>query len=161
MSLYEDAVSLPRLAQSILDAVVSVFEQAGVDLPERRYTVVGAPAHDCEQVTVEFQQLYLGPPGDQAQSPQHCDAPRTAYFQVEIARAVPVIESQRGSRTKAPAPDAIQEVAEQQMLDAYLLLEAGANAVDEFGLGTLADVAPGDPAGGFQGMTLNLTLAVP
>lgn len=152
----EFAGSLAALANGVLDSVVSVFEQAGVTLPERRYIATGETAHDCEQVTVSLQQLYLGPPGDQSETPQRCEAPRTAVLLVEIVRCIP-----QPGRNGAPDVAALQATAEQQMIDAYMLLEAGATAADKWGLGAMADVTPGQPQGQMQAISMNLIVAVP
>ena len=150
------AVSLVNLCNSVLESVISVFEQFGVGLPERRYVTVGQTVHDCEQVTVSFQQLYLGPPGDQAQTPQKCTAPRTAFLNVEIVRSLAL-----PGRTGKPSADAMQTNAETKLVDAYLLLKAGADAVDQWGIGVIADVTVGEASGDRQAVILNVTLAVP
>lgn len=158
MSEDEDyARSLADLCNAVLESVVAVFETYGVEVPERQYITTGAPVHDCSQLTVSLQQLYLGPPGDQAQRPQKCDAPRTAFLSVSLVRDVPAPVQ----RTGRPTAQSLQESGERQMIDAYLLLKAGAEAVDQWGLGVLADVSPGEAAGGMQAMLLNVTLAVP
>lgn len=153
----DDVDSLGDLMSHVLDNVVGVFEQAGIELPERRYIAYGGVAHDCEQVTVSFIQMYLGPPGDQAAQPQRCDAPRTAVLALQIARCLPA----SGPRGSAPIADSISEHALSQSRDAWLLMEAGATSVDAWGLGVLADVAVTEPQGGYQAVVLNLILAVP
>lgn len=152
----EFAESLKTLMDGVLEAVLSVFEQAGVTLPARSYIAVGQPPHDCEQVTVSFQQLYLGPPGDEATAPQRCEAPRTAVLLVEIVRCTP-----QSGRTAGPSVESLSAYGGERAIDAYLLLEAGAKAADQWGLGTMADVSPGNDGGAMQAISMNLIVAVP
>lgn len=147
--------SLKTMMNDVLETVVSVFEQAGVALPTRRYTAFGPTAHDCEQVTVSFQQLYLGPPGDEASTPQKCDSPRTAVLLIEIVRCVPTM-----TRTSAPSQLDLQTYADSRAIDAWMLMEAGMQASPDW-LGVLADVAPGEPSGAYQAVSMNLIAAVP
>lgn len=137
----------------VLEVVVDTFQRAGVALPERQYITAAQAAHDCEQVTASFEQLYIGGPGDQAQLPQRCDAPRTASVLVEIVRCIPTVNN----RGVAPTTEALTASAGQQMIDAWLLLEAGTlvNTV-----GVLADVAAGQAQGGFQAISLTITTSV-
>lgn len=137
----------------ILNSVVQTFGQANVELPARRYIAAGQTAHDCEQVTVSLSQLYIGPPGDQAQEPQRCEAPRSAVVLVEIVRCIPSMNT----RTGEVDVTALQAVAETQARDAWMLLEAATN-MDVYGI--LGDVTPTDPQGKYQAITLTLTMVV-
>lgn len=149
----EDITTLKDHMDMVLEAVVQTYEQAGVELPEKRYIVFGQPVHDCEQVTVQFVQMYIGPPGDQGQIPQRCDGPRTAVLTVEVVRCIPT-----GLRGAAPSATAARSAAEQQAIDTWILLES-TNAMDAYS-GVLADIAVGEAQGGYQAVTMNVTAAV-
>lgn len=156
MPTIEDADRLPALLEQVLTATVDVFENAGVQLPDRRYICVGLPVADCPQLVVELVQVYLGNPGNEINTPRRCDAPRTAVLAVNLIRSIPVM-SARGT---PPTPDAISESAAELSRDMWLLFE-GASFTDEFGLGVLADATPLEPSGGLGGSRLSLVLAVP
>lgn len=161
-------------AQAILKRVEEVYADHGVELPSRRYLSVGGMGdvvHDCEQVTVSFEQGYTGSPGNQAQEPVRCDSPRTGVFLVEIVRCTPVPKSAEAPKDRYGTPSNVPKMtstadetasAIKQMIDAMLLMEAGlsATAADFASTSTaLADVTAGPNQGGFQGMIL--TLAAP
>ena len=81
-----------EIADHILNTVVATYADHGVDLPVRRYLAVGGQGdtvHDCEQLTVSFEQGYSGLPGNQAQEPVKCNGPRTGVYIVEVVRALP------------------------------------------------------------------------
>ena len=139
---------------TVLQGVVETFGQAEVELPERRYVTMGRASHDCEQVTVSFQQLYLGLPGDQATQPLPCDSPRSAAVLVEIVRCLPTANTRSG----IPAAAELSSTADKQAIDAWLLLESGLSL--ENWSGVLADVAVTEPQGGYQAVVMTLTMAM-
>ena len=119
MNYTEEYIStLADHMEYVLGVVVDTFGQAGIALPELRYITFGQPVHDCEQVTVQFQQMYVGPPGDQAQVAQPCDSLRSAALLVEIVRCVPTPNSRGG----APTPEQLTATARTQAVDAYMLM---------------------------------------
>lgn len=165
------------LADHILNTVVATYADHGVDLPERRYLAVGGQGdtvHDCEQLTVSFEQGYSGLPGNQAQEPVKCDGPRTAVFVVEVVRELPQPNTAAAApSTTVPAmygevksgvqilpTEAQSAIARKQMVDAMLLMDAGLRAGENTIInGSLADVTAGSPQGGYQAMTLIITCA--
>lgn len=162
----EDQTAISRsiitLLQGVLDAVVSTYASAGIDLPDRRYWLLSEPVVDCEQVTVSLMQAYVGPPGDEASLPQRCDAVKTAVMQIQVHRCVPTTSA----RGKSPTAAAIQGASEALAIDAFLLLDS-ANALEMWdisngpGLGVIATVEVLQPQGGYQAVLLNLTTAIP
>lgn len=157
----QDALSLRNLLKELLARTIEVFEENNVPLPSRQYWTVGTPAVDCEQVVVAFQQIYLGPPGDQAGQPQRCTMPRSAVITISISREVPTV----GSNGRAPSGDKIQEASEIAVVDAWVFMRL-LNKIDqwepgEFGLGVIATAESGGFDGGFQTTTMQLTMAVP
>jgi hypothetical protein len=87
----EDVTNIVDFMDNVLQRIVDTFESNNVPLPARQYWTVGQTAIDCEQLVVTLIQIYLGPPGDQASSPQRCNMPRTAVMTVTLAREIPVV----------------------------------------------------------------------
>jgi hypothetical protein len=150
-----DMHDLTKLATNILAKVVEVYERNGIALPDRRYIALASPAQDCEQVTVSFQQLYIGPPGDEASAPQKCESPRSAVFEIVITRCIPVVDD----RNRPPQPADISAASAVLMRDAWLLLDS-VKEMDDY-LGVIATVEAGEAQGGLQSVVMTLTLAVP
>lgn len=163
MPVDDNALSLVKMMDRILARVQGGFEQAGVVLPDRQYWTLGTPAADCEQLVVSFNQAYIGGPGDEAQEPRKCDSPRSAQLSIQILRCVPTSDS----KGRSPSGEKIQAASVAQAIDAWVLLDIAAHldTWDEdlpgFGLGVIATVDAGEAAGGYQGPTLNLAVAIP
>lgn len=169
-----EANEFVEIADHILNTVVVTYADHGVDLPERRYLAVGGQGdtvHDCEQLTVSFEQGYSGLPGNQAQEPVKCASPRSAVFVVEVVRALP-LPNTADAAPSTPVPsrygqevtgvgvlpaDVQSAIARKQMVDAMLLLDAGLRAGETTLTGSLADVTAGSPQGGYQAMSLVIT----
>jgi len=157
----DDSLSVAKMMQGVLDRVVSIYQSYGAPLPDRQYWTMGAPAVDCAQVVVSFVQMYLGPPGDEANAPQRCNTVRTAVINVGVSRPIPVV----GVNGKPPTAAKIQDGAEISAVDAWILM-ASLNLLDQweensFGLGVIATLNVPEPQGGFQTVNLQVTLAVP
>lgn len=156
-----DAKNLANLMQAVLDAVIATYTSYTMPLPGRRYYTLGSPAIDCEQVTVSMLQMYIGSPGDEATSPRRCNDPRSVTLLVQVSREVPTV----GQNGRAPSGDSIQDGAEISAYDAWILLDS-ARTLDQwdpanFGLGVIATVEADSPEGGFQTVTMTITMAVP
>lgn len=157
----EEALNVKNLLQNVLDSIVSIFDSYDVQLPSRQYWTVGQAAIDCEQLSVSLIQLYLGAPGDQAALPQRCNMPRSAVMTVVLAREIPVV----GVNGRPPTAEKISEGAEISAVDAWVLMQS-INVLDQwepgtFGIGTIATLDIPAPEGGFQAVTMQLTMAVP
>lgn len=162
-----------EIADLILNTVVATYADQGVALPERRYLAVGGQGdtvHDCEQVTVSFEQGYSGLPGNQAQEPATANDPRTAVFIVEVVRQLPLpnttsanpattVQSRYASdmRVQVLPVDVQSDIARKQMVDAMLLLDAGLRAGQTTTTGALVDISAGSPQGGYQAITAVIT----
>lgn len=156
-----EAFHLRDALQGILDRVIAVFESYSVPLPTRRYWTMGTPATDCEQLVVNFVQMYLGSPGDEAATPQRCNVPRSAVVVISISRQIPIV----GQSGKAPAGDKIQDYSEWSAVDAWVLMES-VNLLDQweeggYGPGVIATLNSSEPQGGYQTINLQITLAIP
>jgi hypothetical protein len=157
----EDALSLKYMMDGIIVRVQNVFQSYNVSLPGRQYWTIGQPVIDCEQVVASFVQMYLGPPGDEAATPQRCHVPRSAVVSISIARAVPTV----GQNGRPPSADHIQKASEATAVDAWVLMESVRqfDMWDDtgYGLGVIATIDVSPPEGGFQSVNMQLTLAVP
>jgi hypothetical protein len=157
----EDALNLKQMLDGVLERVEAIYQSYNVSLPNRRYWTMGQPAVDCEQVVVSFIQMYLGPVGAEINSPQRCNVPRTATLTISVAREVPVV----GQNGQPPSTSKIQQVAAYAAIDAWVLMQS-VNLLDQwdssgYGPGVLATVEVGEPEGGLQSTTLQITMAVP
>jgi hypothetical protein len=156
-----DALNLKYMMDGILEKVCTVFQSYNVQLPARRYWTLGSPAIDCDQLVVSFNSMYLGAPGSQVGEPQRCHMPRTATVTITVARNVPVV----GQNGRPPAADKIELASAVSAIDAWVLMES-LNLFDQwndgsYGLGVIATVDVAEPEGGFQIVSMDLTLAVP
>ena len=157
----DEAMHLTDMMDGILERVESVFQSYNVNLPSRRYWMIGEPAIDCEQVVVSFNQMYLGSPGDEASQPQRCNVPRSATVTIYVSREVATV----GVNGRPPSPEKIQQTSSRSTVDAWVLMET----VREFdmwdgtgyGLGVVANLEISGPDGGFQTVGLQVTMAVP
>lgn len=169
-----DPNEISDIADHILNTIVTTYGEHEVDLPARRYLSVGGQGetvHDCEQVTVSFEQGYSGFPGNQAQEPVRCASPRTAVFVVEVVRAIPVsntadanpatpVPSRYGqvvSGVELLSPETLTDMARIQMVDAMLLMDAGLRAGETTMVGSITDISAGTPQGGYQAMVMVVT----
>lgn len=157
----EDAFNLRNMMEGVLERVQSVFQSYNVELPNRCYWTMGQPAIDCEQLVVSFSEMYLGTPGAQVNEPQRCHVPRSATLTVSLARSIPTV----GQNGRPPSAEKIQLSSEVLAVDAWVLLES-INLLDQwdesgFGIGVIATLNVTEPAGGFQVVNLEITMAVP
>lgn len=167
-----DTIANPELSifnvmQIVMDTINSVFSEYDVDLPARQFFEFGGMGdvvHDssCGQLTVSFEQMYNGLPGQQEQSPSRCNSPRTGVFVVELVRCTPTPKTGRNNAPRPPTVEEQNASALRQVTDAWLLMEGGMRAVDVIGFtGGLADVSAGDESGGVQATILSLIVGIP
>ena len=157
----EDVTNVVDFLDEVLQRIIDTFESYNVPIPARRYWTVGQVAIDCEQLALTLIQIYLGPPGDQASTPQRCNMPRTAVMTVTLAREIPVV----GQNGRPPSAERIQQAARISAIDAYTLMQS-MNLLDAweqggFGVGVIATADIPEPQGGFQLVNLQLTMAIP
>jgi len=158
----EDALSLKTLLDQTVEVIVARYTHHGVTLPTRRYWSINEEAIDCEQLVVTFQQLYIGPPGDEATRPQKSNSPRSAVLKATVARPIPTTNG----RGLVPTEEKIQQGSEISAVDAWVLLDCVAfldqwENTGAFGIGVIATVDTDPPQGGFQTVTATFTIAVP
>jgi hypothetical protein len=120
--------------------------------------MAGQEAFDCEQLVVSFQQLYIGPPGDEATAPQRCNSPRSAVLKATVVREIPT----NSGKGLAPASNKIEEGSYISAVDAWVLLDCVAfldqwETTGAFGLGVIGTVDVPSPEGGFQAVSATFT----
>jgi hypothetical protein len=157
----EEALNLKQMLDGVLERVETTFQSYNVSLPARRYWTMGRPAIDCEQVTVSVIQMYLGAPGAQVSSPQRCNVPRSATLNISISRETPVV----GVNGRPPSPEKIEQAGTWAAIDAWVLMQS-INQLDQwdetgYGVGVIATLDTPEPEGGFQTVTMQITMAVP
>lgn len=157
----EDALHLKNMMDGVLDRVQTIYQSYNVPLPGRQYWTMGLPSIDCEQLVISFNQLYLGPPGSQVGEPQRCNNPRTAVITITVARKIPVV----GQNGRPPTADAIEQGSYMSAIDSWVLMES-VRLLDQWddyglGLGVISTLEAGDPEGGFQTVSMEVTMAVP
>lgn len=148
---------IAAVMNEILDSIVGTFELNDVVLPERRFITVGGTAHDCEQLSVSFDQLVSGPPGAQTEEVSRCNDPRTIALTIELVRCIPTPKG-RGS---AVSTADLNYAATRMTGDAWLLMDGAMSSQATEWLGALTDVAVTEPSGGFQATVLNMVVGVP
>jgi hypothetical protein len=149
-----------NLADALMQKVIDVFAMEGVPLPERRFLTVGTPVHDCEELVVVFSSLSKGLPGQEDTS-QRCDASVSVTFQIHLVRCFPL---PGGRGNLAPSAESLSTNADGLMQDAWLLVKAASELVDNpfvsFG-GMVNSVQAEEPQGGFSAVVGSLTMVVP
>jgi hypothetical protein len=157
----EDSLNLVYLMDGVLERIGKVFQDHNVSLPKRQYWTFGTPVVDCEQIVVAFNQLVLGTPGDTVSTPSRYHVPRTATMTISIARQVPVV----GQNGRPPSPEQIERAAHVSAVDSWILMES-TNLLDQwdqggYGLGVIATLDANDSEGGYQIISMQITMAVP
>jgi hypothetical protein len=157
----EDALNVRNMMQGVLERVEATFESYNVPLPERRYWTLGSPAIDCAQLVVSLVQVYLGTPGDEASQPQRCNMPRSAVLSISIAREIPTV----GQGGRPPSGRMIQDASEISAVDIWVLMES-MNQLDPWdevgpGMGVIATAEAATAGGGFEVVSMQITMVVP
>jgi hypothetical protein len=154
MLIGDDAIV--QLTRTVLAAIVSAYKAHGIDLPARRYTAVGEPVNDDEQLVVSYLQHYQGLPGDQASVPQPCNVPQSAVLTVSLVRCIPSVDG----RNRPPTAADMQAAYEALMVDAQVLVDVLVET-DPYGLGTIVTCEVGSISGGVATIVAQTVLAIP
>lgn len=153
------------VAEQVRTAIVSGYDTAGVELPDRRVITFGPPAADCEMLAVQLERVY-GIGGDptvavlESKAPAAGFAMRGATFAVWLLRCIPDVDL---ALDQLVLPSVTDEEAAAAVIftDAQLLSNVLAAAVKAGGLPGCASVAIEDwqniePQGGLGGGVLRL-----
>src|SRR4051812_472429 len=95
--------------------IVKAYAQdydAAVPLPERQYWTIGQTAHDCEQMVLAVQQMFLGTAENPIELTQ-CTGPRGLTFTVEVTRCVPGLTN----RGQLPSAESIEIASVHPVID--------------------------------------------
>lgn len=157
----EEALHLKNMMDGILERVQNIYQSYNVPLPSRQYWTIGTPAIDCEQLVVHFMQMYLGAPGSQVNEPQRCNMPRSATINISVSREIAKV----GQNGRPPSAEKIEQTSSSSAVDAWVLMDS-VKLLDQwdelgYGLGVIATIEVAQPEGGFQTITLQVTMAVP
>lgn len=181
-----DLNDIVDMAEHLIGVINDVYVQENVPLPELQYYCIGGQGqtvHDCEQLTVSWDQAYSGLPEAEASIPAQCDQIHTARFVIEVVREYstmrPFVDPNTGQvvqpTVNRPAaygrgahaqvdrvdPEVAKREAREQMQDAVLLLKAGLIAGEATtGRSAIVDVSAGPASGNFQAVIMNFTAAL-
>jgi hypothetical protein len=114
---YPDGYTIPTFLSFALQCLEDEYDARSIDLPARRYWMVGTPAFDCNQAVVHASAVELGAPG-QTGEVVTCDAGLSLTFFIHVLRCTPV-----ASRSGAPSPSEIQETSALVAADMEILLD--------------------------------------
>lgn len=150
-----EAFGLVKAMDDALNAVITVYEDASIPLPARRYWTLSTSAGDNEQVVIALTQMYIGTPNEQIPVPSRCDGPRTYTMTVQVLRCIPTSDDSGNP----PTPEAIRKASAYQAIDMWLLTDAmqAIAGIDA----ALVTVDAGPAEGGLQGVTATITQQVP
>jgi hypothetical protein len=140
--------------QAMRDIVEHYETKVNVPLPARRYWTTGSTAHDCEQMVLAIQQMFLGTAEVPLETTQ-CSGPRGLTFTVEVVRCVPTLDN----RGKPPSGEAIELASIHPVIDMEIMLDLAAY-FDPFLTGVIVNVDPIPAQGGYHGAigTYSVTL---
>jgi hypothetical protein len=141
--------TLPTWCDAALDCVIHQYEHGysagAVPLPGRKYWTIGQTAHDCEQMVLCVQQMFLGTSAMPLETSQ-CNGPRSLTFTVEVVRCVPGLNN----RGQPPAALAIQAASVDPVVDMEILMDC-AHCFDPFNVGIVATIDVIPAGGGMHG----------
>jgi hypothetical protein len=137
---------IPKFVDTAMRDIAEHYEtKVNVPLPARRYWTIGTTAHDCEQMVLAVQQMFLGTAENPLETTQ-CNGPRGLTFTVEVVRCVPGLSN----RGQPPAADAVETASVHPVIDMEIMLDL-AKYFDPFLLGVVVNVDPITADGGFHG----------
>lgn len=136
--------------QCVIDQYAHAYTEP-VPLPERQYWTIGQTAHDCEQIVLVVQQMFLGT-ADNPLGTSQCNAPRSVTFTIEVIRCVPTMSN----RGQAPAAQAIEDSSVNPVVDMEILMDV-AHCFDQFNTGIVVTIDAVPAQGGFHGMVATYT----
>ena len=163
-----DSDVISKITKLLEKRVKELLTEAKVPIPERVIVAAGEQALDCNGLYISFTGLREGLPNADA-PPDPCYAPLLATFTITIARCIPVPDN----RGTPPSAEKVAAAAAQTMQDAYVL-QKGSCGLDMYGaleheedsrvplggMGVETELIVGDPQGGMQTVTLNLTFVL-
>lgn len=144
----------PFCEKAMQDIIEHYTIKIGVPLPERRYWTIGQTAHDCEQMVLCVQQMFLGT-AEQPLELTQCNGPRGLTFTVEVIRCVPGLDN----RGRPPEGQAIEVASVNPVIDMEIMLDLAAY-FDPYSLGVVVNVDPISADGGVHGAIATYTVSL-
>jgi hypothetical protein len=152
---YADEFVIPSWMDSAMANVENHYDNVvHVPLPERRYWTIGQTAHDCEQMAMAVQQMFLGTAENPLETTQ-CNGPRGLTFTMEVVRCTPTMNN----RGQAPSASSIESSSVNPVIDMEIMLDV-AKYFDEYNSGVIVNVDPITASGGFHGAIATYTLTL-
>lgn len=148
---YAADFTLPGWLDEGFHCVLDRYISAGVTPPDRQYWTIGSTAHDCEQIVLAVQQMFLGT-ADAPLGTTQCGGPRSVTFTIEVIRCVPTMNN----RGQAPAAEAIETSSVNPVIDMEILMDAAA-CFDPFNSGIVVTIDVIPAGGGFHGVIATYT----
>jgi len=149
---YAAQFTLPTWITVGFESVVDHYlTKTDVPLPPRRYWTIGSTAHDCEQIVLAVQQMFLGT-ADTPLGTTLCNGPRSVTFTIEVIRCVPTLNN----RGQAPAGTDIESAAVNAVVDMEILMDV-ATYFDQFNSGIVVTIDVIPASGGFHGVIATYT----
>jgi hypothetical protein len=147
--------AIPKFVDQAMRDITAHYEtKVNVPLPARRYWTIGQTAHDCEQMALAVQQMFLGTAEVPLEITQ-CSGPRGLTFTVEVVRCVPTMDN----RGKPPPGEAIEMASIHPVIDMEIMLDL-AQYFDPFLTGVIVNVDPIPAQGGFHGAICTYTVTL-
>ncbi len=165
-------LSLADLGQLVFDTIVAQFAAAGVELPDRKVMVPGAPeqvAWDCEALILTLSGVGPGTspsrpaPVRSVGSQFGATVLKHAVWTVQLVRCDPKPNSRGGPPTVAALNSAAQALWVDAGLLAHALDQVGSDLTRKLPPGTQVEVnavSPAGPEGGFVGIQGSVTMTV-
>jgi|SRR4051812_22498466 hypothetical protein len=142
---YAEDFAIPRFCEDGMACVVNEYDRRGVPLPERQYWTIAETAHDCEQMVLCVQQMFLGTAAFPLETSQ-CNGPRGLTFTIEVIRCVPTLDN----HGKAPAGDRIEVASVNPVVDMQILMDC-AKCFDPYSAGIVVTIDTIPNGGGMHG----------
>jgi hypothetical protein len=137
---------VPVFVENAMANIIEHYEtKVAVPLPERRYWTIGTTAHDCEQMVLAVQQMFIGTAEAPLETTQ-CNGPRGLTFTVEVVRCVPGMDN----RGRPPTGEALEVASVNPVIDMEIMLDL-ASYFDPYALGVVVNVDPISASGGMHG----------
>jgi hypothetical protein len=136
---------VPVFVEKAMADIIRHYVGIGVPLPARQYWTIGTTAHDCEQMVLAVQQMFIGT-AEQPLETTQCNGPRGITFTVEVVRCVPSLDN----RGRAPEGEAIEVASVNPVIDMEVMLDL-ATYFDPYSLGVVVNVDPITASGGMHG----------
>ena len=146
-------------AESLLDAAKGALTDGGRPVPSTIYATEGTPVHDCEQLTITLLQVYFGPPGEQAETPNPCDGMITGVFQLELVRCMS--PSYNAKTRSGGTPEEKHTSSMELYKDAAVLMRTPTYMPSpDFDRDVMGDLTIGEPSGGYIAITMNIVVGL-